>query len=470
MQKFKSVKKLHKLVIKSYIGPLLVTFSISMFVLLMQFIWKYVDDLVGKGLELSVIAKFLYYAALTLVPMALPLAILLASLMTFGNLGERYELVAMKAAGISLTKIMRPLVIISLVISMIAFFFSNNAMPYAYFKYRTLLYDIQTKKPALNIQAKEFYSGIDGYVIRIGEKNRDGSELKNVQIYDHTDDMGNNRMTFAKKGSMHTTKDQQYLVFNLEDGYNFAEDLSKPEYELSRPLTRGHFDKQIIRFDLSAFSMEHSDGALFKNHYRGLNTKQLKGEVDTNTTKLLQRVDEVALVFMSRYYYLSQYYQDSLRNTALTGAWITPDKDAYQVALYATQNILTDLKYYQSDINSQKERISTYKVEWYNKYRLAIACLVLFFIGAPLGAIIRRGGLGVPVVMSVVLFIIYHVISMIGEISAKKGSFAPWEGVWLATAIFLPVGIFLTYKAAVDAPIMDADVWRKYLKKIFNKK
>ena len=230
------------------------TFFIAMFILLMQFLWKYIDDFVGKGLEWYIIAQLMFYVSATFVPMALPLAVLLSSLMTFGNLGEKYELTAIKAAGISLRSVMKPLVVISILISVFAFYFSNNVMPYANLKFRSLLYDVQSKKPAVNIQEGVFYNGIDGFIIKIGKKDSDGINIHNVMIYNHSKRMGNTNLTLARSGKMELTPDNRFLIFTLYDGSNYEEDLSSQENMLKRPLTRTTFKEEYRRFDLSAFA------------------------------------------------------------------------------------------------------------------------------------------------------------------------------------------------------------------------
>ena len=325
------MKKIHKLVIKAFLGPLVVTFAISMLILLMQFLWKYVDDLVGKGLETVVILKFLYYTSLTLVPMALPITVLLASLMTLGNMGERYELAAAKAAGVSLQKLMRPLFIFSIGISLVAFLFSNNVFPYAYLKYRTVLHDIQMKKPAFNIEEGEYYKRIDGYVIRFDRKERDGQTIHGVLIYDHTDNLGNIRLTMAKSGLMQSTDDGKWLQFRLFDGYSYAEDIEDFQNRHRRPFSRVKFDEQIIRFDLTSFEMGETDEGLFRNHQKVKNLNQLQGRVDTLHIQYSERVEEITKALLSRHHFYRTFYTDTtpIENTELSTEFsldlVTPD-------------------------------------------------------------------------------------------------------------------------------------------------
>ena len=468
--KTKIMKKIHKLVIKAFLGPLVVTFTISMLVLLMQFLWKYVDDLVGKGLELSIILKFLYYTSLTLVPMALPITVLLASLMTLGNMGERYELVAVKSSGISLQKLLRPLFIFTIGISIVAFVFSNNVYPYAFLKYRTLLHDIQMKKPALNIREGEYYKRIDGYVIRFDKKERDGQTIHGVLIYDHTDNVGNTRLTMAKSGLMQTTDDGKYLQFRLFDGYSYVEEVKEFENRHRRPFSRAKFDEQIIRFDLSSFEMGQTDEGLFKNHERGKNLSQLQDRIDTLRIQYASRAHEISRGILSRYHFYRTFLDDTIcmenSNTEILSLELL-EADNVNLATNYLQSILSDMRYYAIDLQNRETFFKEYESQWHKKLTYPVACLLLFLIGAPLGAIIRQGGLGMPVVVSILIFILYFAVSIIGEKFAMTTELLTWKGMWISTFIFLPIGLFLLAKSTSDAAFLDADVWRrKFLKLI----
>jgi lipopolysaccharide export system permease protein len=455
------MKKIHKLVVKAFIGPLVVTFFISMLVLLMQFLWKYVDDLVGKGLEISVLLEFLYYASLTLVPMALPITVLLASLMTFGNLGEHYELVAIKSAGISLQKVMRPLFVFTMGIAFVAFLFSNNVFPYAFLKYRTLLHDIQMKKPALNIAEGEYYKRIDGYVIRFDRKERDGQTIHGVQIYDHTEGIGNTRLTMAKHGLMQTTDDGKWLQFTLFDGYSYTEDVKDWHNRHRRPFSRVRFDEQIIKFDLSSFEMGETDESLFTNHEKAMRLSELQERIDSSMVLYVARTQEITSAILSRNHFYRTFYDDSLvvENVSLQLNF-SSESIANQAANQANST-LSDIRYYATDLQNRESFINDYEIEWHRKFTYPIACILLFLIGAPLGAIIRRGGLGMPVVMAVLIFIAYFAISIIGERSASTTDLLVWRGAWISTMIFLPIGMFLMIKATSDAAFLQADGWKR---------
>ena len=283
------MKKLYTLILRTYAGPLLVTFFISLFILLMQFMWMYIDDMVGKGLEWYIIGELLFYASFTFVPLALPLAILLSSLMTFGNLGEHYELVAMKSAGISLRSIMKPLIILSICISIFAFYFSNNVLPIANLKFKSLLYDIRKKKLAVNIKEGLFYNDMEDYVIRVGKKGKDGNRIYKVMVYNHTGGRGNIDVTVADSGLMESTPDGRYLIITLYDGYNYQDKFDQKDARRTNPFQRTFFKTQTQKFDLSAFELNRTNEELFKNNYQMLNIRQLNYFIDSLSMSINKR-------------------------------------------------------------------------------------------------------------------------------------------------------------------------------------
>ncbi|MPM05973.1 hypothetical protein SDC9_52268 [bioreactor metagenome] len=468
------MKKLHKLVLRAYAGPLVLTFCIAEFVLLMQFLWKYIDDLVGKGLDFWIIAQLLFYASATFVPMALPLAILLASLMTLGNLGEHYELVAAKASGISFRKIMMPLVLLSLIISGVAFYFSNQVLPVANLKMFSLLYDVKSQKPALNIQEGIFYSDIDGFVIKVGEKDRDGKTIRRVLVYDHSKPGGNLSVTVAQSGTMITTEDNRFLIFTLFNGTNYTEMRNNRESQTRRPMQRVHFKEEQLRFDLSSFSMNRTSEDLFKEHYQMMNLKQLSSAIDTISLNQKTRQSEFAYQMLkSNGYYFNFYVKKSKhslgRNESKADKFsnikndLTPAqyKNAVSEAIGIARSNSMMTENYMKEMDAKQKVLIKHEVEIQRKFTLSIACLLLFFIGAPLGAIIRKGGLGMPLVVSVIVFILYYIISITGEKSVKEGVLSPEIGMWISSAILLPFGIWLTIKTTTDSPLMETDTWVK---------
>ncbi|MDY0104439.1 MAG: LptF/LptG family permease [Lentimicrobium sp.] len=474
------MKKLYLLILRSYLGPLVLTFFIALFILVMQFLWKYIDDLVGKGLQWNVIGELLFYASTTFVPLALPLAILLSSLMTFGNLGERYELVAIKSAGISLRTVMKPLIVLSIFISIFAFFFSNNILPVTNLKFKSILYDVRQQKLALNIRAGIFYNGIDGYVMRIGNKEKDGVTIRDIIIYDHTNRMGNTTVTQAEWGLMEQSADGSILELTLFDGFNFDEKTGR-KYEYTRPLQRTYFGEQYRRFDLSQFKMMRTNEELFRNHYQMLNLKQLEASEDSLQREMDNRKDGLRRSVALTYFYNSQLdsarYAD-LHDTskvssplfALNGLSKSDLTSVYDLALNSSRNTRGNVEFNKADNEARMVLLRKHQVEWHRKFTLSIACLVLFFIGAPLGAIIRKGGLGLPLIISVVFFVIYHVISMTGEKSVKAGQMDPIIGMWLSSVILLPLGVFLTYKATTDSPLFYTESWQRFVGKLFVRK
>ena len=473
------MKRLYIFVIKSYLGPLVMTFFISLFILVMQFLWKYVDDLVGKGLEWYLVIELLFYASSTFVPLALPLAILLSSLMTFGNLGEHYELVAMKAAGISLWKVMKPLIILTVFISMLAFYFSNNILPAANLKFTSLLYDIKKKKLAFNIQEGIFYNGMEGFTIRIGKKDKDGVGINDVMIYNHTKKLGNIDVTTAKSGKMESTPDGRYIIFTLYDGYNYQEKVDQRDYRVRRPFERTHFEEEVRRFDLRSFELNRTDEDLFRDHYRMLDIQQLSQAIDSLDKKHKRKDSSFNAKFENNYNFYpridtaTKIPQDTLRkkDTMILNNF---DEDSHariiQYALDNAKSVANNIEFNKNILLSDEKLIVKHRIEWHRKFTLSLACLVLFFIGAPLGAIIRKGGLGLPVVVSVLFFILFHITSITGEKYAKELALDVTTGMWISTAFLFPLGLFLTIKATSDSPLLDTDAWRKTILKILGKR
>ena len=437
----------------------------------MQFLWKYIDDLVGKGLEWHIIGELMFYASASLVSLALPLAILISSIMTMGSLGEHYELVAMRASGISLTRILYPLVIFSILTSIAAFVFSNNLLPLANLKMGTLLYDIRHKKPTLDLRPGSFYRNIDGYVIRVSGKGENG-ELYGVMIYDHTDNKGNIKVVLADSGTMNVVQDR-FLEMELFNGYSYEQQDNEGLEDKSYPHLRNEFRQNLIRFDLTNFSMSRSNEDLFKDNYKMQSLGQLKQNIDTLENKLDERMlnhfDNVERNF--RYLSMKVDTVQKARDKAKIWGDVLANFDSkdHKKITEAALNLARSTRAYVTssvdDVMSRKSRLDRYWIEVHRKFTLSIACLILFFIGAPLGAIIRKGGLGLPTVFSIVFFLIYYLLSITGEKFAKEGVWPTWQGMWLSSFILLPIGLFLTRKAITDSAIFE---WDFYLKPIKN--
>jgi len=478
------VKKLHVFILKTFTGPLILTFFIVTFLLLMQFLWKYIDDLVGKGLDIMVIAELLLYTSASLIPMALPLAILLAALMTFGNLGEHFELTALKAAGVSLQRIMFPLIMLIVMISIGAFFFSNNMLPYTNLKMRTLLYDVQHQRPELQIMEGTFYNGIENYSIKIAEKEPETELLKGIKIYDHTDRKGNTSVTVADSGYMKMTGDEQYLILTLYNGRNYIElESDKRGDQRTFPMRRDDFQKQVIFIELTGFGLNRSDENLFKNSYQMMNLDQLEEISDS----LSQQIDKSQERFykqmrLANYNKAERAYQprkSELDTSTFKTIHVKPDSLFSSLTLEEKNRALTQAVSFartaKNQLNSQFigvdnkiRRLRKYEIEWHRKFTLSFACLIFFFIGAPLGAIIRKGGLGMPAVISILFFVLYYVISLSGEKFVREDMIRPYQGMWISSFILFPLGVFLTYKATTDSVIMNIDTYLEGFKKAFN--
>lgn len=482
------MKKLYRYITKSFLGTFVLTFFIVVFIWVMQFVWLYVDDLVGKGLEIKIIAELLFYTSITAIPMSLPLALLLALLMCFGNLGEHYELVAMKASGISMWRAMRPLLSFALLLSVLAFFISNSLIPMATLKWRTLLTDVQRQKLAFNIKEGVFYKDIENYVIYVEKKGKDGSHIYGVKIYDHTDHMGNTKIISADSGMMSMSPNQRSIIFTLYNGYNYT-DLTPDNFKETRPFERMSFKEEQIKFSLASFDMTRSSEEMYKSYQQMMNIRQLSTSLDS----LEQRYDTKQEAFTqgftrrwSNYNSLStgmpaegyaQPIPDSLLfDTCINLQWpllsqydVDTKATILNMAIGSAQNAKDNVAFNKLDLGSQTENINKHRKEWHKKFTLSIACLIFFFIGAPLGSIIRKGGLGLPVVISVVFFIIYHLISTIAERMAVFGDLNMFLGVWLSSLVLLPVGLFFTFKATTDAALFDGDSWKKFFQRMFKK-
>ena len=470
------MKKLHWLVLRTYLGPFIMTFFIALFILLMQFLWKYIDDLVGKGLEWYIIAELLYYASATMVPLALPLAILLSSIMTMGSLGENYELVALKSAGISLTKIMWPLVVVSVILVGTAFYFSNNILPVAHLKMGSLLYDVRQQRPAFNIMEGVYYRGIDNYVIKVDQKEGDGNILRNIKIYDHTERRGNTNLTVAEWGTMRVTEDRLSLVLTLYNGTNYQDIQPEDSRDVSLQFQRTYFEKQTRTFDLSGFELIRTDEDLFRSHFRMLNISQLLHFQDSMKIELNRRKTEFVRNNMQRFYFYTTI--DSVRKSDLHNLENALDPEILSGDSYSYHRLITDqamgtirqvrenARFSHEEFRQRERSLARYQIEFHRKFTLSFACFVLFMIGAPLGAIIRKGGFGLPVVVSVLFFVLFHVISMTGEKFAREGVLEAWQGMWMSSAFLLPIAILLTYKSSTDSSVLDMDSYLAQIGKL----
>jgi len=467
------IKKLDKLIIKSFLGPFGATFFITLVVLVLQFFWLWIDDFVGKGLSTGVILEFIGYQAAVLVPLALPLAVLLASLMTFGNLGETYELVAVKASGISLIRFMRPLIVVVIGICGVAFYFGNNVIPVAMLKSRTLLRDILYAKPAFDIKEGVFYNKITGLAIKIGKKEND-SIIRDVIIYEASPYLQDNFIV-ASDGIMRASADKRFLEFNLKNGWRYQERAAPGSG--ADEFVRLGFKEYRKNLDLTAFQFSRSSDSADKGTFRVMNMHQLQRVVDSmkrTSTNIGRRMQNEVFSGTNFARFLDSNWS-AARDTAgaRTLAARIPDSVRLIVdermagragMLRGTLGVL--MTQYENDAREQRK----YEIEWHRKLSLSLACLVLFMIGAPLGSIIRKGGLGNSLLSSIAFFMLFYFISNTGEKLSKEGEWSVVAGMWLATLVLTPVGLFLTYKAVNDSQLFNKEYYVRFFRKIFPKK
>ncbi len=480
------MKKIDLFMLRSFIGPLVLTFFIVLIIFVLQFLWMYVDELAGKGLEIKVLAELLFQFSLTFVPISLPLAILLASLMTFGNLGEFMELTALKSSGIPLQRIMLPLFFLIGFLSVASFLFADYILPLANRRARTLLYDIRRKRPELNIQAGTFYNGIDGFSIKITDKDSETNRLDRVYIYDHRNGSGNNSVIYADSGYMVITPDESGMILKLFNGYSYneLEEKNVPAEKKKYPFRRDRFSEQTMVVELTGFALNRSGIDLFRSNYAMLNTRQLGFFIDSLGDRFAMRSGSYYTDFSKTKLFTNFSYSglpgqhpetdtgmvatgEKFNSRAIFDTLPRMDKmTSVNRALNSARDGIAFVSEKGESLTNEAKNLKKYEAELYKKFTLPIACLVFFFIGAPLGAIIRKGGLGTPAVISVLFFVVYYVISLSGEKFAKELLISVPLGMFASTIILLPIGIFLTYKATTDAAIMNAETYILFFRKI----
>ncbi len=471
----------------------MMTFIICLFIVLMQFIWRYVEDFVGKGLDNAVLAELFLYAALTLIPMALPLSLLLASLMAFGSLGERLELLAIKASGVSLLKTMQPLIILVACISIGAFFFQNEAMPRIQVKFRSLMISIKQKSPELDIPEGSFYSGIDNYSLYVKKKDPKTKMLKEVMIYDTSEGFDNMSVFVCDSAMMRITEDKKYLLLNLYTGQRFA---NFRQTDLASNTSRNN---QFTRYSRENF-VEKEIVIPFDSGFDRMDESNLEGtQISKNIAKLSHSIDSLNnrldsiniqdRKVLGKHTYLTYRNNESYQKNKDNQAVQSRGKELNKIDFDSLVNSLTldEASQYMSIAANDAENsrfnmmevvpktnmqrsVRLHQIEWHRKFVLSFACLIFFFIGAPLGAIIRKGGLGMPVVVSVILFIIYYIIDNVGYKLARDGVWVVWQGMWLSSMVLFPLGVFLTYKAMNDSALFNTEAYGNFFRKILGLK
>lgn len=474
------MKKINLLVVKAFVGPFIATFFISMFLFLMLFLWKWIDDLVGKGLEWHVVARLLFFSTADLIPMALPLAVLISSLMTFGNLSESYEMVALKACGVSIYRALLPAFIIILFLAVITFYVSNIVIPKANLEAKSLLWDVRNKKPAFSIKEGVFYDGIEGYKIKIGKKDPDNETIKDILIYEVKPGYSQLIIVRAESGKMKLSDDKRLLYFTLSNGTRYEELVENVGYNRTFPATVTKFESQKITFDLGDLELKKTDKDLFKGSAVMMNINELQKAIDSARIEI-KKHENTARDFLRPYYpdpkiLIQNNVKDSpqLKSDTLINNF--PAENRYNIlelALSTSRN-LKDLV---GSAANQMEEIKTddrmYSIKWHEKFTLSTVLIILFLIAAPLGTIIRKGGLGMPLVVSILMFIVYYIINMIGIKMGREGIIPEWLGAWIASMILLPVGLFILKKASIESSLFQKDKFEKWMetfKQRFRKK
>ncbi|MFR9503245.1 MAG: LptF/LptG family permease [Rikenellaceae bacterium] len=480
------MKTIHKMVLKAYLGPMILTFFIVMFVLLMNFLWQYIDELVGKGLSFSIIAELIGYALINMIPMGLPLAMLLSAIMAMGNMGESFELLAMKSAGMSLLKIVRPLIVVVVLISIGGFFVNNNLVPYANKQIYSIRYDIKQQKQVIEFQDGLFFNGIDNLSIRVGRQEPNTNLLRDVLIYDNRAHNGNMTTTIADSGYIRLSDDKKFLLITLYDGETYEQTRSSEWYSKSA-LRRNTFKQQDGIMEMEGFSMDNRTDANSFSNSSTKNIAQLEKDIDS----LDLMVNETTVrsydplikqqIFVKEGFILSPSDSTWIDKSAMPKIAIADSlenldirslNNVWKNALNQARSSRNMFSFDEAGAKSGLNQLYRSQVEWHRKISLPVSIMIFFLIGAPLGAIIRKGGLGMPVVISVMFFIIYYVISISGEKLAKEGTWNAIPGVWISTFILTPIAIYLIIIATNDSNILNMDWYRAQfdnLKKRFNK-
>ena len=482
------IKRLDIFLLKTFFPVFIMTFAICLFIVLMNFLWKYVDEMVGKGLELSVLGELFFYAALSFVPMSLPIAILLASLMSFGSLGEQFELLAIKSSGISLLRTMKPFIVFLCFISVGAFYFQDLIIPHSQVKFWTLIYSMRQKSPELDIPISTFYNEIPNYNLYVKQKDKSGL-LKEIKIYDYKAGFQDLEVTVADSGRLEMSADKMYLIFTLFNGESFAN--FNPNNERTDPNEAVRYRKELfqtkeilIKYDAN-FNMQSE--TMWQDRHIGKNLSELRHSIDSMTIK----IDSMRELNSEQLY--AQSYKRMFADSMHTSIQYPPEKrdepeiirDLDRIYHGKTPNeqlsllgqvksiiegVQMDYGFRSNVLASEEKKMRQHHTEMHKKFAASFACLLFFFIGGPLGAIIRKGGFGMPTVISVAFFIFYYIVDNIGLKMTVNGMWQPWQGMWLSSAVLLPFGIFLTYKATTDSVILNVDPFLERLKKLAGKR
>lgn len=473
------IKKMDFFIIKTFLSNLLGTFFICLFIFIMQLLWMWVDDFVEKGIDVIILAKFFAYGSITLVSQSLPLSILLAALMTFGNFGEKLELLAMKAAGIPLLRIMAPLIVCCTILSGVSFYFQNVVSPYAQMKLYTMMYSIKQSSPESEIPEGIFYNGIEGYNIYVEHKDKETGILHNVVIYDMSSGFDNANILVSDSAEIINTSDNKLMIMALYSGEQFSNLTDQQTKKQNRPYRRETFKRKEVLIGIEG-GFEMKDADFIKSNAASKNIKQLNSSIDSltlandsvgqqNWNNVLRSTYKARLKFTAsdtiqmkreNIYHINV---DSIFNVATKNSKIAWKRSQ----LNKVNQIKVDYEIKSNIMRSLDKDLNRHKISFWEKFTLALGCLVFFFIGAPLGAIVRKGGLGYPVLISVATFILYYIFTTSGAKMAREGEWHPWFGAWLSTMVLTPLGLFFTYHANKDSGIFNSDAIKAFFRMLF---
>ncbi|MBO4625215.1 MAG: methionyl-tRNA formyltransferase [Bacteroidales bacterium] len=469
------MKKLDQFILKSFVGPFLAVLGIVVFILVMQFLWLYIDELVGKGLEFKVILEFLMWGSCQVLPLAIPLATLLSSMMTLGDMGEKFELTAIKASGISLTRVLVPMMLVSVLISIGAFYIGDRLVPYSINQIYTMRDDIRRTKSEIKIPTGTFYDGIDGYILRIEDRDKETGMMYNIQVYDHTATKGNTRITVADSGIIKMSKVKDYLTFTLYDGVSYQEDNKRKFRDTTLALQRVAFSREEMVISLQNYTYQQSDSARYGEQVRSMNLKALHNGhdslmtlVNNGTRKHVEEFLRQSVIDYRKQLDTNWRERSSVMKPHPDGPWkdATEKKRAYDNAAGGARQYASTARNQIMESADYTRLIYRTNVEIWKKYAQALACLLLFFIGAPIGALLKKGGLGTPAIVSLLFFVLYWVIDITGERLANNGTTTAFIGKFISAFILAPIGGFLTVKAVQDASLLNLDLFKSWFRKI----
>lgn len=456
---------------------MIMTFFIVMFVLVLQFMWRYIDELVGKGLTFGVICELMMYASATLIPMGLPLATLLASIMTMGNMGENYELLALKSAGISLPKIMKPLFFVVLIVSIASFFVTNNLVPFATQKIHSIIYDIRQQKQTMEFKDGIFFNGIEDMSIRVSEQDHQTRLLKDVLIYDNRNKTGNMTTTVADSGYINLSEDKRFLLITLYNGETY-EETRNYKWMKDNELRHHKFEIQRGIMPLEGFDFQRTDASLFGRSSQSKNIKELSHGIDSLEKVNSRYLSEAygPLLQTSLFPFMPELSQDSMdivryERTAfiedsIANLTMKNKRAIYSSSLGKARSAKNNHSFDEKLSKNAVTSLYLFQVEWHRKLSVPVSVMIFFLIGAPLGAIIRKGGLGTPIVISVLFFVVYYIVSITGEKMAREGTWDSSSGMWISTLILLPIAVYLTYKATNDSNLLNSEWYYAQYKKV----